>query len=119
MLALHRKRKRRSTDSVTCIAQSPEEELEEVVDFLWKHFLKENSDRTHPHQMVLATYSIVRATLNSEEVNQECVSRYLPHPVLSLSLSIHHPCHKLASFTFYLLSKTDTHIEYGFTVPGT
>ena len=27
--------------------------------------------------MVLATYSIVRATLNSEEVNQECVSRYL------------------------------------------
>ena len=31
----------------------------------------------HTHQMVLATYSIVRATLNSEEVNQECVSRYI------------------------------------------
>ena len=32
-------------------------------------------DPVHPHQMVLATYSIVRATLNSEDVNQECVSR--------------------------------------------
>ena len=30
----------------------------------------------HLIQMVLATYSIVRATLNSEEVNQECVARY-------------------------------------------
>ena len=26
-------------------------------------------------QMVVATYSIVRATLNSEEVDQQCVAR--------------------------------------------
>ena len=30
----HRKRKRRDTDSVTCMAQSPEEELEEVIYFM-------------------------------------------------------------------------------------
>ena len=32
--SLHRKRRRRDTDSVRCMAQSPEEELEEVLDFL-------------------------------------------------------------------------------------
>ena len=32
--SLHRKRRRRDTDSVRCMAQSPEEELEEVFDFL-------------------------------------------------------------------------------------
>ena len=42
--------------------------------------------------MVLATYSIVRATLNSEEVNQECVSRCLALSCHFHFLSINQEC---------------------------
>ena len=86
------------------MAQSPEEELEEVLHCMTTNLMLAQmtvpipilipplhpspfpshphphpsphpANHLHPYQMVLATYSIVRATLNSEEVNLECVSR--------------------------------------------